>query len=72
MQDILEGGILVSISPWRRTHRRKISAARSRQAGHHHRSAPRRNVAVPHEITVQPGQLSSPLLKSGFPSLALH
>ena len=66
MHDVLAGGVLVSTSRWQRSFRRKQRAARQRQRIASGRPAPR------HKVNVQPGQLSSPLLKFGFPSLAVH
>ena len=69
MRDILAGGILVTpdaiaLVSCKPAYSRRRSTARGRVAV---RPAPK----LP-SSPVQPGQLASPFLKFGFPSLAMH
>ena len=69
MRDILAGGILVTPDATVLVSR-KLSYSRRRHAARG-RSAVRPTPKAPCSL-VQPGQLASPFLKFGFPSLALH
>ena len=69
MRDILAGGILVT---------RDVTAMLMHKSPYARRRRPTRArdgvrpVPPPPSSAVQPGQLASPFLKFGFPSLALH
>lgn len=69
MRDVLAGGILVTSTALGPIPRRTVFARRRRIA----RPAVNLRLApTPRSSPVQPGQLASPLLRFGFPSLALH
>ncbi len=69
MRDVLAGGILVTPAALGPVSPRNVHARRRRIA----RPAVSPRLAwTPRSSPVQPGQLASPLLKFGFPSLALH
>lgn len=68
MQDILAGGILVTPDAITLVSRKAAYRRRRVERG---RTVARRVSSVTSSM-VQPGQLASPFLKFGFPSLAMH
>lgn len=72
MRDILDGGVLVQAAQLQQPFRFNKPSSRRRIARRFECLA-RRGLRVPEEASAtQPGQLSSPHLRSGFGSLAVH
>ncbi len=68
MREILDGGVLVTRAVVQASNRAPL--ARRRRASRDRDGV--RPVPPPPSSAVQPGQLASPLLNFGFPSLSLH
>ena len=72
MRDVLAGGILVrSGSPAQPSLVKKVLPRRPGTLGLR-RVALRRPHVPMHKVVVQPGQLASPHMAFGYPSLAMH
>lgn len=69
MRDILAGGIL-DVRDWTVLDVRKAPLSRRRRPTRARDGV--RPMPPPPSSAVQPGQLASPFLKFGFPSLSLH
>ena len=72
MRDILSGGVFLNFPAVAVSNSVRANAVRPHRRVGSRRVTARRLRRTPHVVAIQPGQLVSPHIKFGFPSLLMH